>query len=171
MAREERAIFTNLCMVTDGNGNVLVQDRKDPDWGGITFPGGHVEKGESFVESAIREVYEETGLTIEDPRLCGTKQFQTKDGARYVVFFFKATRFTGELKSSDEGEVFWIPREKLLGVGVCMPGMVDGGADKVYDTFQAGWTEHNLSAELGNRLGRASALGFRTAKFLVRGPQ
>ena len=113
MAREERAIFTNLCMVTDGNGNVLVQDRKDPDWGGITFPGGHVEKGESFVESAIREVYEETGLTIEDPRLCGTKQFQTKDGARYVVFFFKATRFTGELKSSDEGEVFWMPREQL----------------------------------------------------------
>ena len=113
MAREERAIFTNLCMVTDGNGNVLVQDRKDPDWGGITFPGGHVEKGESFVESAIREVYEETGLTIEDPRLCGTKQFQTKDGARYVVFFFKATRFTGAPKSSDEGEVFWMPREQL----------------------------------------------------------
>ena len=113
MAREERAIFTNLCMVTDGNGNVLVQDRKDPDWGGITFPGGHVEKGESFVESAIREVYEETGLTIEDPRLCGTKQFQTKDGTRYVVFFFKATRFTGALKSSDEGEVFWMPREQL----------------------------------------------------------
>lgn len=113
MARAERAIFTNLCMVTDGNGNVLVQDRKDPDWGGITFPGGHVEKGESFVESAIREVYEETGLTIEDPHLCGTKQFQTKDGARYVVFFFKATRFTGALKSSDEGEVFWMPREQL----------------------------------------------------------
>ena len=113
MAREEKAIFTNLCMVTDGNGKVLVQDRKDPDLGGITFPGGHVEPGESFVESAIREVREETGLTIEDPRLCGTKQFQTKDGARYVVFFFKATRFTGELKSSDEGEVFWMPREQL----------------------------------------------------------
>jgi 8-oxo-dGTP diphosphatase len=113
MAREERAIFTNLCMITDGNGNVLVQDRKDPDWGGITFPGGHVEPGESFVESAIREVREETGLTIKDPRLRGTKQFQTRDGARYVVFFFKATRFTGQLKSSDEGEVFWVPREKL----------------------------------------------------------
>ncbi len=113
MAREERAIFTNLCMVTDGKGNVLVQDRKDPDWGGITFPGGHVEPGESFVESAIREVREETGLTIEDPRLCGTKQFQTKDGARYVVFFYKATRYHGTLRSSQEGEMLWIPRKQL----------------------------------------------------------
>lgn len=123
MAREERAIFTNLCMVTDGKGNVLVQDRKDPDWGGITFPGGHVEPGESFVESAIREVREETGLTIEDPRLCGTKQFQTKDGARYVVFFFKATRYTGELRSSDEGEVFWMPREQLSSCRLAMDMM------------------------------------------------
>ena len=39
MAREEKAVFTNMCMVTDGNGNVLVQDRLNPDWPGITFPG------------------------------------------------------------------------------------------------------------------------------------
>lgn len=42
--------------------------------GGLTFPGGHIEKGESFVDSVIREVYEETGLTIENPRICGTKE-------------------------------------------------------------------------------------------------
>ena len=87
MSRSEPAIFTNLCMVSDGNGNVLVQDRRNPDWPGVTFPGGHVEPGESFVEAVIREVWEETGLTIENPRLCGVKQFQTENGARYVVFF------------------------------------------------------------------------------------
>ena len=113
MAREEQAIFTNLCMITDGNGNVLVEDRKDPSWPGICFPGGHVEPGEAFTDSVVREVLEETGLTIHDPRLCGVKQFPTKTGARYVVFFYKATRFSGTLKSSDEGEVFWVPREKL----------------------------------------------------------
>ena len=113
MAREETAVFTNMCMITDGNGNVLVQDRLNPDWPGITFPGGHVEPEESFTQSVIREVYEETGLTIEDPVLCGTKQFQTKTDARYVVFFYKTDRFSGELKSSDEGEVFWIPRTAL----------------------------------------------------------
>ncbi len=113
MARSEAAIFTNLCMVYDHNGNILVEDRKDPDWPGLCFPGGHVEPGESFVESVIREVYEETGLTIEKPILCGTKQFQTRKGERYVVFFYKTDRFSGELRSSDEGEVFWIPRNTL----------------------------------------------------------
>ena len=113
MSRSEQAIFTNLCMVCDDAGNILVQDRKKPDWPGLCFPGGHVEPGESFVESVIREVREETGLTIENPILCGTKQFQTEDGERYVVLLYRASRYSGELRSSDEGEVFWIPRDSL----------------------------------------------------------
>ena len=113
MSRSEPAIFTNMCMISDGRGNVLVQDRRNPDWPGITFPGGHVEPGEAFTDSVVREVFEETGLTIEDPFLCGTKQFQTHQNERYVVFLYKASRFHGELQSSDEGRVFWVPREKL----------------------------------------------------------
>ena len=113
MSRAEQVILTNLCMVYDRDGNILVLDRKDPDWPGVTFPGGHVEPGESFVEAVIREVREETGLTIESPRLCGTKQFQTQQGQRYVVFFYKTDKFSGELRSSEEGEVFWIPRKDL----------------------------------------------------------
>ena len=46
-----------------------------------------------------------------------------------------------------------IPREKILGVGICLPGMIDGSADKIYDTFYDGWTEHSLSADLSSRLG------------------
>lgn len=113
MAREEPAIFTNMCMIFDREGNILVQDRKNPDWPGITFPGGHVEPGESFIASVIREVKEETGLDIENPMLCGCKQFQTLEGARYVVLFYKTDRFSGSLKSSSEGAVFWIPRQAL----------------------------------------------------------
>ena len=113
MAREEKAIFTNLCMITDAEGKLLVQDRKDPDWPGLCFPGGHVEPGEAFTDSVIREVWEETGLTIEDPRLCGVKQFPTGSGARYVVLYFRATKYTGTLRSSEEGEVFWISSEEL----------------------------------------------------------
>ena len=113
MSRSEMAEFTNLCMVSDRNGNILVQDRKNLDWPGITFPGGHVEPGESFTDSVIREVFEETGLTIENPVLCGVKQFQSDEGARYVVFLYRADRWHGELESSSEGEMFWIPRQKL----------------------------------------------------------
>lgn len=113
MARTEPCVLTNMCMICSGD-RVLVQDRKDPDWPGITFPGGHVEPGESFVDSVIREVREETGLVISDVRLCGVKQWTHKDGEyRYIVLFFRTDCFTGELRSSDEGEVFWINKADL----------------------------------------------------------
>ena len=106
MSRQIPVTLTNMCMIFDGD-KVLVQDRVDPDWPGITFPGGHVETGESFCASVIREVYEETGLTIESPRLCGIKEWENTDGSRYVVLFYKTDKFSGELKSSDEGAVYW----------------------------------------------------------------
>ena len=113
MDRSEKAIFTNMCMIYDNDENVLVQDRKDPDWGGITFPGGHIEKNESFTDSVIREVYEETGLHISCPQLCGIKQWSYHDGSRYVVMFYKTNRFSGEITSSDEGEVYWVKLNTL----------------------------------------------------------
>ncbi len=113
--RTEQVELTNMCMIYDGEGNILVQNRKKQDWAGITFPGGHVEKGESFVESVIREVKEETGLDLVHPKLCGVKQwYEEEKDFRYVLLFFKCNQFFGELCSSEEGEVFWIPRKDLL---------------------------------------------------------
>lgn len=113
MSRSEKAVFTNMCMIYDDNGRILVQDRLNSNWPGITFPGGHVEREESFAQSVIREVYEETGLTITSPVLCGVKQFQTNDDERYIVLLYKTNQFEGELKSSEEGRVFWIERADL----------------------------------------------------------
>ena len=113
MAREEKCILTNMCMVYDGT-RILVQDRMNPDWPGITFPGGHVEPRESFVDSVIREVEEETGLKISNVQLCGIKQWTHREGKyRYIVLFYKTDTYSGELKSSDEGRVFWIEKEDL----------------------------------------------------------
>lgn len=112
MERYETVTLTNMCMITDSDGRMLVEDRVDPGWPGLVFPGGHVEKGESFVESVVREVKEETGLDIENPRLCGVKQFMNGE-SRYIVFLFKTDRFSGDLSSSDEGRVFWVKREEL----------------------------------------------------------
>ena len=69
MAKTEQAVFMNMCMIYDDNGNILVQDRLKKDWTGVTFPGGHVEYTESFTQSVIREVKEETGLDIETVKL------------------------------------------------------------------------------------------------------
>ena len=115
MARMEEVELTNICMVCDGKGNVLVQNKKgDRTWHGWNFPGGHVEQGEFVTPSVIREVREETGLTIENPKLCGIKEFQKEqDGKRFIVFLYVASRFSGELRSSAEGDVFWYPLSEL----------------------------------------------------------
>ncbi|MFC6464677.1 8-oxo-dGTP diphosphatase [Marinilactibacillus sp. GCM10026970] len=108
----EKTILTNMIMIEDGNGNVLVQNRMKT-WKGLAFPGGKVEKGESFVEAAIREVKEETGLDIKNLQLCGVKQFQTKLDERYIVFLYRTTVYEGTIVSSEEGEVKWLPLDQL----------------------------------------------------------
>lgn len=111
MDRTERVELTSLCMIYRGE-ELLLQNRVKTDWRGYCFPGGHVEPGESVVDSVVREIKEETGLTILHPRLCGIKQFPI-DGGRYLVFFFKTDTFEGELLSSDEGIMEWIHRKDL----------------------------------------------------------
>ena len=115
MARMEEVELTNMCMVCDGKGNVLVQNKKgDRTWHGWNFPGGHVEQGEFVTPSVVREIREETGLTIENPKLCGIKEFQKEqDGKRFIVFLYVASRSSGELRSSAEGDVFWYPLSEL----------------------------------------------------------
>ncbi len=112
MGREMDVELTNMCMVCDGT-RVLVQNRRKPGWPGVTFPGGHIEPGESITASVIREVKEETGLTIEHPRLCGIKTWGEADRMAEIAFLYKAEVFSGELQSSEEGEVFWAERDSL----------------------------------------------------------
>ncbi len=123
MERTETVEFVNMCMVRSGN-KVLVQDRKKKDWPGITFPGGHVEQGESFTEAVIREIREETGLTISAPRLCGIKDWY-ENGLRYVVLFYKTEQFEGTLQSSDEGEVWWEDIDNLPNLSLATEDMKD----------------------------------------------
>ena len=115
-----------MCMVMDGLGRVLVQERlpkpSNP-WSGLTFPGGHVEPGETVVASVIREVQEETGLTVSNLQNCGYIQwYDPVKQSQYFVFLFKTSTYTGDLKGSAEGKVKWMTLDEML-AGKLAPNM------------------------------------------------
>ena len=115
MPRTEKVILTNMCLIEDGQGQIVMQIR-DPEryaWSGAALPGGHIEAGESLHEAVVREVYEETGLVISHPHLVGMKHWHTKEGIRYLVFLYRTSDFTGEIRSTEEGEIKWVSRKDL----------------------------------------------------------
>lgn len=69
-----KCILSNMCMVYKDD-EILVINRTKNDWPGLSFPGGHVEKGETLEESVIREIKEETGLTLHSVKFCAIKDW------------------------------------------------------------------------------------------------
>ncbi len=114
MSRTENVELAVLCLLTEGD-RILLQNRVKRDWHGYALPGGHVEPGESFVDAVIREMEEETGLTVIRPRLVGVKQFSIENG-RYLVLLFRADSYEGTLRSSEEGRMEWVRYDVLSGL-------------------------------------------------------
>lgn len=112
MEKTYRCILSNMCMIYEGQ-KILVIERTKSDRPGLSFPGGHVEKNETLEQSVIREMKEETGLTIVKPKLCAIKEWDWGEGVRYLGLLYKCDNFTGELKSSNEGKVFWIDKKDI----------------------------------------------------------
>lgn len=89
------------------------QKKKDINFGKWIGVGGHKEEGESVEECLLREVYEETGLTLTDYVLCGKLHFYI-DGIYEISYLFRGISFEGNLIDCDEGKLAWIPKEEIM---------------------------------------------------------
>ncbi len=109
-------VLATLCYLRrDGYTLMIHRNKKRDDihagkWNGL---GGKFEPGETPEECVIREVREESGLWIEQPRLHGLLIFPSFGGDDWYVFVFTAVQFDGELTESPEGELRWVPDEEL----------------------------------------------------------
>lgn len=116
--------LATLCYVMDkktGSTLMIYRNKKKNDyhegkWNGL---GGKFEPGESPEECAIREIQEESGLTIPSVNMKGFITFPMFDGKDdWYVFLFTADDFSGELIDSPEGQLEWIPNEKLTEINL-----------------------------------------------------
>ena len=126
----ENLELTNMVMIVNEKDNkVLVQNRVKGSWTGIAFPGGHVEKGESIIDSAIREVKEETGLDINNLEICGIKDWYIDEkNKRYMVVLLKTSFYSGTLiEDGEEGDVFWVNYDEIHSLNLA------DGFDKMID--------------------------------------
>jgi len=107
---------TTLCYVEqDGKYLMLHRVKKKDDYNGGKWIGigGKFLEGESPDECLLREVHEETGLTLTDYRLRGIVTFAAAKWETEYMYLYTAAGFTGALHDCDEGVLQWIEIEKV----------------------------------------------------------
>ena len=92
-----------------------VNDENHDKWIGV---GGKFEEGESPEECMLREVLEETGLTLTAWRYRGIVTFVSDEWGGEYMHLFTADGYSGELKSCEEGELEWVEKERLYSLPI-----------------------------------------------------
>ena len=106
--------LTIMCMVYKDDGSFLVENRVKKDWPGLTFPGGHVEDDELIENAVFREMKEETGLDLLEIEPRGYIEWnEFGDNVRHLAMLFRSNKYKGEIKSSKEGEIFFIKEKDI----------------------------------------------------------
>ncbi len=117
----EKSPLTTLCYIEkDGKYLMLHRVKKQKDinkdkWVGI---GGHFEKGESPEECLLREVKEETGLTLKNFSFRGIITFFTTGWQTEYMCLYTADQFEGTLTECEEGTLEWVEKERLMSLDI-----------------------------------------------------
>ncbi len=111
----ETAVLTYLF---DKDKVLLINKKTGLGKGLVNAPGGHIEDGETAVEAAMREITEETGISVPSVTFKGRLNFQFTDGLKMRGYIFFAFEHTGIMKETDEAEPFWcdvasLPYDKM----------------------------------------------------------
>lgn len=141
--------LTNMCMIYDKENNKVLVQNRIKSWKGISFPGGHLEDGESIVESTIREVKEETGLTVSNLEPCGVIYwYNDETGEKYFIFNFRTEEFQGDLlEKTDEGDIFWVDKDTLVDLNLSdgLKERLPMFLEKKYSEGFGIWNKHGVS--------------------------
>ena len=113
-------------IVTDGRGRLLMIKRgHDPGAGLWSIPGGRIEPGETDAEALVREMIEETGLTVEVGRLIGRVQRPGLNGAVIDIRDYAATVTGGTLRAGDDAaDARWVAPAELESLDIT-EGLID----------------------------------------------
>jgi len=107
---------STLCYLEkDGKYLMLHRVKKENDtnkdkWIGV---GGKLEKGETPDACLLREVFEETGLTLTRWQQRGIVFFDNTEYEQETIYLYTATQWVGEMKPCDEGELVWVDKDKV----------------------------------------------------------
>lgn len=104
---------STLCYLVVSDRLLMLRRKKEPFSGHWTAPGGKIRPGESPLDAIRREMKEETGLEIIEPRLKAVCSETGDTHYNWLLFIFRAHRYTGELVESDEGELRWLSLDDL----------------------------------------------------------
>lgn len=111
-----QGVRATVCFI-ERDGKILLQLKAAHKFGGGRWngPGGKVEEQEEPEDGIIREVHEETGLTIEKPRFHGVMAvvFGAPEKYRLTAHIYTAHTFTGSPSGNEEGRLRWFPRDRL----------------------------------------------------------
>lgn len=108
--------LTTLCYIEKDESYLMLHrvskkhDVNKDKWIGV---GGHFEQGESPEDCLLREVKEETGLTLKSYRFRGILTFNFNDNESEYICLYTADEFEGELRDCDEGTLEWVPKREL----------------------------------------------------------